>query len=124
MALFSRNKKAEDKKGVVAPAAKAEVTTAISTKANLAHILKHARITEKATMHVDIGSYVFNVSDTATKREVSQAIKALYNVTPRMVRVVSIPSKTKRNMRTGRIGMKQGGKKAYVFLRKGDTINL
>jgi ribosomal protein L23 len=124
MALFSRSKKVAEKKGVPAKEAKAEATQVIPTKANLSHILQQARITEKATMNVEMGTYVFNVADGSSKREISQAVKALYNVTPRMVRVVNIPSKTKRNMRTGRVGVKQGGRKAYVYLKKGDTINL
>lgn len=122
MALFSRKTK-EDKKDST-PATNGDVVVSVAAKANLAHVLKHARITEKATMHIEQGSYVFNVSENVSKREISQAVKALYGVTPRMVRVVTIPAKAKRNMRTGRIGMKQGGKKAYVYLKKGETINL
>lgn len=123
MALFSRKTK-ENKKETKVAAAKSETVESVPMKANLAHVLRHARITEKATMHIEMGSYVFNVADGVSKREIAQAVKALYNVTPRMVRVVNIPAKVKRNMRTGRIGMKQGGKKAYVYLKKGDTINL
>ena|SRR6185503_18086947 len=123
MALFSR-KTTEEKKETPAVAAKSEAPVSIPSKANLSHILQHARITEKATMHNEIGSYVFNVAGSASKREIMQAVKALYGVSPRMVRVVNIPSKVKRNMRTGRVGMKMGGKKAYVYLKKGDTINL
>ena len=126
MALFSRKTK-EDKNEAakpVAPIAKAEASVSIPTKANLAHVLRHARITEKASMHIEIGSYVFNVAEGVSKREISKAVKALYGVTPRMVRVATVPSKVKRNMRTGRTGIKQGGKKAYVYLKKGETINL
>ena len=75
-------------------------------------------------MHNEIGSYVFNVANGVSKREIMQAVKALYGVNPRMVRVVSVPKKIKRNMRTGKTGIRGGGKKAYVYLKKGDTINL
>jgi len=55
-------------------------------------------------------------------RQIIEAVRELYKVTPRMVRVVTIPAKLKRNARTGKPGVKHGGKKAYVFLKKGDTI--
>ena len=73
-------------------------------------------------MHADQSVYVFEVAETATKRDIVMAVREIYNVTPRMVRVASIPTKTTRNMRTGINGIKRGGKKAYVFLKKGETI--
>ncbi len=91
---------------------------------NLAHILKHARITEKATMHSEQGVYTFDIADSATKRDVIQAVQKLYKVTPRLVRVVTIPTKVRRSARTGKVGVKSGGKKAYVFLKKGETITI
>ena len=90
----------------------------------VSHVLQNPRITEKATMHGAIGVYTFDVSVNATKRSVKEAVRAAYNVTPRSVRMVTIPSKTKRNARTGKPGIKSGGKKAYVFLKKGETLNI
>lgn len=130
MALFGRNKKKElAKGGSVSGGKKKEVPSAPSSPASfmsrsLSHILKHARITEKATMHSAESVYTFDIAEEATKRDVIQAVRALYKVTPRMVRVVSIPTKVRRNMRTGKRGMKRGGKKAYVYLKKGETITL
>jgi len=124
MALFSRKKTEETKESAPGAEVKAPVQQNHGSAGNLAHVLQHARITEKSTMHNEMGSYVFNVADGASKREVAQAVKALYGVRPRMVRVVTVPKKVKRNMRTGKIGIRGGGKKAYVYLKKGDTINL
>lgn len=88
------------------------------------HILRHARITEKASM-LSVGSvYVFDVATSATKRDIARAVAALYKVTPHKVAIVSIPAKKVRHMRTGRMGVKAGGKKAYVYLKKGETITL
>ncbi len=87
-------------------------------------VLMRPRITEKASMHQAIGVYTFNVAESATKTQIAEAVRAAYKVTPRAVRIVSVPSKTKRNMRTGRTGVKTGGKKAYVYLKKGETITL
>ena len=121
MALFSKKTNTKAK----APARSQDTSTA-SEKSGIrssnAHILRHARITEKATMHSTDSVYVFEVATRATKRDIVMAIRDIYNVTPRMVRVANIPTKTTRNARTGVKGLKRGGKKAYVYLQKGETI--
>ena len=73
-------------------------------------------------MHQGLGVYTFDIARSASKRDVIQAVRALYKVTPRMVRVVSVTVKSRRNARTGKIGMTGGCKKAYVYLKKGETI--
>lgn len=120
MALFSSKKKTtkKEKTDAVKPS-----SVAVSG-ADLSQVIRHARITEKATMHSINGVYVFDVADTAGKREIMAAVKKLYSVTPAKVRVTTVPAKTKRNARTGRVGIKTGGKKAYVYLKKGETINI
>jgi len=122
MALFSskKNTKKEEKK---ADASVSSSTTPM-VRNDLSHILRHARITEKATMHSEQSVYVFDVAESANKHEIAAAVKKLYQVTPRMVRVATIPSKMKRSARTGKTGMKKGGKKAYIYLKKGETINI
>lgn len=119
MAIFGTKKKTTKK-------AKAETATvAVSVSgADLSQVIRHARITEKATMHSANGVYVFDVAEGAGKREIMAAIKKLYSVSPLKVRVAAVPSKTKRNARTGRVGVKTGGKKAYIYLKKGETINI
>ncbi|HEY4516360.1 50S ribosomal protein L23 [Candidatus Kaiserbacteria bacterium RIFCSPHIGHO2_02_FULL_54_11b] len=88
------------------------------------HILKHTRITEKASMHQGSGVYTFDVAPRATKRDIMRAVQALYKVVPRKVAIVTVPAKKVRHMRTGREGVKKGGKKAYVYLKKGETITI
>ena len=125
MALFNWNKQEEtettSKLDVVSSTP--ELHSAHSD-ADLSHILKNPRITEKATMHSEQSVYLFDISSRATKRSVSQAVSALYKVTPRMIRIVQIPMKVKRNMRTGKRGIKRGGKKAYVYLKRGENITI
>src|SRR3989338_3348182 len=89
-----------------------------------ADVLKNPRITEKATMHSDAGVYTFDVKEGATKRDILKAVRVLYSVSPRKVAIVTIPKKWKRNMRTGKKGQQGGGKKAYVYLKKGETITI
>ncbi len=90
----------------------------------VAHILRRPRITEKATLHTEKGAYLFDVAPSATKHEIARAVSAVYNVTPRMVHIVTVPAKQKRSARTGGLGVKSGGKKAYVYLKKGETITV
>ncbi len=75
-------------------------------------------------MHSGQGVYTFDIAENANKNDVIAAVRALYKVTPRKVAVVTVPSKVRRNMRTGKVGVKRGGKKAYVYLKKGETINM
>jgi large subunit ribosomal protein L23 len=86
--------------------------------------LTHPRITEKATNGIEHGVYVFNVAPNTNKKQIKEAIKLIYNVDPVKVHVTTIRRKNVRNSRTGVKGMKSGGKKAYVYLKKGDTISI
>ena len=126
MALFGKKKNTEPKaksaKAASAPVSAPVVSTGM--RSGLSHVLKHARITEKATMQQGSNVYAFDIAESATKREVMLAVKALYGVQPRKVAVVRVPSKEIRSMRTGKNGVKRGGKKAYVFLKSGETITI
>lgn len=124
MGLFSKRKieeKVEKAEIAPQPAFAAAVSTASQS---LAHVLRHARITEKASMHQSLSVYTFDIARRATKQDVMQAVRALYRVTPRKVRIVSIRAKSRRNVRSGKLGMTGGGKKAYVYLKKGETITI
>ena len=124
MAIKRTTKKAAVKKTAKKKAEVAAVSTSHVSQSDLSFVLQQARITEKASMHAMDSVYVFNVSERASKRDIMAAVRKMYKVTPRKVRVATIPSKIKRNARTGRTGVKPGGKKAYIYLKKGETINL
>lgn len=125
MALFGKTKNVAIKKDAAASAPTAAQAPAfLSVMPDSSRVLLNPRITEKATMHGAMGVYTFDVAGAANKNEIAQAVRALYKVSPRMVRVVRVPEKRKRNSRTGKMGVKQGGKKAYVYLKKGETLNL
>ena len=89
-----------------------------------ANVLKAPRITEKGAYLSAAGAYVFNVATSANKTEIMAAIKKVYNVTPRKVNVVTVPRKEVQTRSTNRKGKTGGGKKAYVFLKKGETIDI
>jgi large subunit ribosomal protein L23 len=88
------------------------------------NILVAPRITEKGAYLSANGVYVFNVATTATKLDIKAAVKSLYNVTPRKVTVVTVPRKVVQTRGTNRKGATVGGKKAYVYLKKGETIDI
>jgi len=89
-------------------------------KAKTHPLIKGVRITEKSSLAADKGRYTFNVTDNANKNEIKKAIKMMYKVTPVKVTITQITSKTV--VRRGIVGVKSGGKKAVVYLKKGDKI--
>lgn len=92
-------------------------------KAN-SHILLAPRVTEKGAYLAQDGVYVFMVAQGATKQEIATAIKETFKVTPRKVRVAAIPRKKVQTRGTNRWGQTNSGKKAYVYLKKGETIEI
>jgi large subunit ribosomal protein L23 len=91
-------------------------------KRDLTEVLRSARITEKASKVSEGGVYVFNVAGWANKNEIKSAVKKFYKVTPIDIHTTKIPSK--KVFRRGHHGVKKGGKKAYITLKKGDKIEL
>ncbi|OGC86774.1 50S ribosomal protein L23 [Candidatus Adlerbacteria bacterium RIFCSPHIGHO2_02_FULL_54_18] len=93
-------------------------------KKHAGHILIAPRITEKGAYMAEAGVYCFNVAQDSSKRDVATAILDVYKVSPRKVTLVAIPRKRVMTRGTNRRGTTRGGKKAYVFLKKGDKIEL
>ena len=120
MALFSRSKNTKKEES----AAAAPEMKAVHIPLGLAHVLMNPRITEKASMAMEGFVYVFEVAQNANKRQISEAVQAVYKVKPRKVAIVNVKPKEVRNMRTGKRGMRGGMKKAYVYLQKGETITI
>ena len=136
MALFKKKKnkpellqKAKEKKAQAqefkkTPAKVPAKTEVKSTSSMFSYVLKQPRITEKATMQAENGVYVFEVAKDATKKEIGSAVKHYYNVNPVKINIVKIPTKQVSSRTTRKKGVKAGGKKAYVFLKKGDKIEI
>lgn len=128
MALFSKTKKTVQKEAPVIKKAvvKAPVVASgkISVPVDVSAVLVRPHITEKATDGIAKGVYVFDIDPRATKLSVRSAIVKTYAVTPRAVRIVNKKAKAVRNARTGRKGKTSGSKKAYVYLKKGETITV
>lgn len=82
------------------------------------------RVTEKAVQMTVHNTYVFEVAMDATKRDIVTAIKTLYGVTPRKVNIVRKNPRAYVARFRNRRGTKSGLKKALVFLKKGEKIDL
>jgi large subunit ribosomal protein L23 len=80
------------------------------------------RITEKASVQSNANAFTFVVASHATKLSLRDEIKKEYKVTPKAINITNIPRQW--TFIRGKLGHKQGYKKAIVFLKKGDTINL
>ncbi len=83
-------------------------------------ILKTPRITEKASMAFEQNVYTFNVDVSANKTEIEKAIFEIYKVKPLKVNILTIPKK--QTKLKGKKSLAGGGKKALVYLKKGDKI--
>jgi len=121
MALFG-------KKSTETPAEEVVVATAKTPKLiaplNVAAVIIKPRITEKSALLIDKNVYTFEIKKGASKYDVRDAIKALYNVTPVSVRIVNKQPRHFMSRTRGRDMMVNGLRKAYVYLKKGDRIDL
>ncbi|MCI0619963.1 50S ribosomal protein L23 [Candidatus Wolfebacteria bacterium] len=91
---------------------------------SVSRIIVRPRVTEKATdLSQKSNVYVFDILPRVTKQQVALGIKELYGIVPDKVHIVPVPAKKVRGRR-GEGGVKTGGKKAYVYLKKGDTIEI
>ncbi|GMQ95052.1 MAG: hypothetical protein BMS9Abin13_162 [Patescibacteria group bacterium] len=88
----------------------------------LEYVFARPHITEKASMLAEKNVYVFEIDKRAGKAEVKSAVREIYNVEPRKVNIVNIPSKNV--LSRGIKGVKSGKKKAMVYLKKGDSIEV
>ncbi|MEZ4195477.1 MAG: 50S ribosomal protein L23 [Candidatus Paceibacterota bacterium] len=123
MALFSRKKDASVESKETKSVAKA-TTKALNTDRNLSQVIVGPRITEKSVKMGESNVYTFTVARSATKFSVRDAIKTLYSVTPVKINIVNKLPAHRMSGSKNRLVKVPGYKKAYVYLKKGDTINL
>ncbi len=79
-------------------------------------------VAEKSTNLNEKGMYVFKVAEKANKIMIKRAVKEAYGVTPRKINIVNIPPK--KIFLRRREGVKPGFKKAVIFLKKGEKIEI
>lgn len=121
MALFG-NKKQNTKANADAP--KQEVSPVAVLGRDLSGVIVKPHVTEKAVMAGERSVYVFEVRRDANKYDIRDAVKEIFGVTPVKVRTVTQKPRSFMSRSRGRRISVKGLKKAYVYLKKGDTINL
>lgn len=98
-------------------------TRATKASQTIAHeIIRAPWFSEKALIATEKLVYTFAVSDRASKADIAGAIKEIYKVEPKMVRIVNLPAKRKPMRNRRGIGTRAARRKAYVYLNAGDTI--
>jgi len=87
-------------------------------------VLRRPLVTEKTNQQVyGLNQYSFEVQKDATRTQVKDAVEKLFNVEVVRVNVIVTPGKTKRNLRSRRMGVKKAvSKKAIVTLAAGQKI--
>lgn len=86
-------------------------------------ILIKPRITEKAAVLSETSNvYTFEITKAATKTTVKRAIKEVYKVSPTRINIVKLPSK--KVLVKGKKGSTRDVRKAYVYLKKEDKIEI
>lgn len=83
-------------------------------------VLLRPIITEKGTMLQGQGKYVFEVANSATKHQISQAVEKAFQVEVEGVNIVRIPAKWRGPGR--RRGLTSQSKKAIVSIKQGQKI--
>lgn len=85
-------------------------------------ILKSPYITEKSVSQNEEGVYTFKIVDNANKITVKRAVEKMYNTKVDKVNIGRIPAK--KIFVRGKQGKKTGYKKAVVYLKKGEKIEI
>ncbi len=126
MAFFksSKDKDAKETTPVVEKVTKPVVSKALPTDRNLESVIVKPRVTEKAVKMSEKNVYTFIVRRDATKYDVVDAVKALFSVTPVKVNIVNKSPRQHMSRSKGRTITDKGMKKAYVYLKEGDRIDM
>jgi large subunit ribosomal protein L23 len=127
MAIFKRNNTESTKEKTAASRAErnAPAKTSVPGNTDTMRVLRNPRITEKATQAAEAGAYVFEIDPRAGKQDVIRAVLSIYNVKPEKVNITPIHTKQVRSRtKRGVFGRTALRKKAYVYLKKGDSIEI
>ncbi len=81
-------------------------------------------VSEKSYSLLDSNVYTFKVHPDASKPEIADAVKSIFNVKVVKVNTINRKGKRKRNRRTGSYGQRPDTKRALVTLADGDRIDL
>ena len=127
--LFKKDKKEPKKKAAkpvvsdapqVQDAAESKGESAVPAPVGTGSVIKHMHVSEKSSYGNAVGQYTFVVTPNATKPQVATEVQKRYGVSVRSVKMVKLPSKSRRIGRY--FGSRSGIKKAIVVLKEGQSI--
>jgi large subunit ribosomal protein L23 len=81
-------------------------------------------VSEKSYALLETNQYTFIVHPSASKPEIADAVRSIFDVTVLKVNTLNRQGKKTRNRRTGKVGSKASTKRAIVTLAEGDSIDL
>ncbi len=90
----------------------------------LKSVLKKPIVTEKAALLSSQLRYVFEVDKRANKTEIKKAVEKYFNVKVDQVKTLAIKGKKRRVLKTKKETTASDGKKAIVYLKEGNKIDL
>ena len=89
-------------------------------------VLRRPLVTEKTNYQSGkLNQYTFEVSDSATRTSVKDAVETLYDVKVERVNILNTSAKRGRRLRSRRLLVRKAGiKKAIVTLAEGQTLQI
>ena len=81
-------------------------------------------VSEKSYEQLEQNIYVFQVSTSASKPEIRQAVESIFDVTVTKVNTLNRKGKVRRNRRDNTLGKRANTKRAIVTLAEGDSIQI
>lgn len=87
-------------------------------------IIKQALVTEKSATQQEKGQYSFVVNLNASKIDIKNAVRSLYGVEVKDVKVSILPGKIRLVGRAKMLTKRSKTKKATVTLKDGKTLDL
>jgi large subunit ribosomal protein L23 len=81
-------------------------------------------VSEKSYQLLEAGVYTFRVHPTASKPEIADAVRDIFNVKVVKVNTMNRKGKRVRDRKTGKFGTKPDTKRALVTLAAGESIPL
>lgn len=91
---------------------------------DLHHVIIEPITTEKSTMLSDKGIYVFRIRRNATKVDVKNAVKAIYDADVEKVSIIYIRPKSRYHRGRNLIVKRTPSKKAIIKIRGGKAIDI
>jgi large subunit ribosomal protein L23 len=116
------NAAVKEKKPAKAKAEKKTVSKGGLVEARLYDVIVRPLITEKATIAAEQNKVVFKISPTANKKDVKDAVEAIFGVKVKAVNTINVEGKEKKFR--GQIGHRKDFRKAIVTLEPGQNIDV